>query len=138
MTMIFPAVWEGFGGILWYFQETPGLLPGRFTIFNKWQTKLQVRNIPFSNRAFLAHMCPIYRKTAAGSCNGNQRWVEVMNHLRVSVGTSSPGKQICFSTICCSRDFHFKETSGVLFPIEFHVVTFVILKLLSCLYRERS
>ena len=80
MTMIFPAVWEGFGGILWYFQETPGLLPGRFTIFNKWQTKLQVRNIPFSNRAFLAHMCPIYRKTAAGSCNGNQRWVEVMNH----------------------------------------------------------
>ena len=28
--------------------------------------KTQVRNIPFSNRVFLAHMCPIYRKTAAG------------------------------------------------------------------------
>ena len=48
--------------------------------FYQMVNKTQVRNIPFSNRVFLAHMCPIYRKTVAGSCNGNQRWVEVMNH----------------------------------------------------------
>ena len=111
MTMIFPAVWEGFGGILWYFQETPGLLPGRFTIFNKWQTKLQVRNIPFSNRAFLAHMCPIYRKTAAGSCNGNQRWVEVMNH---EFRSEHPHKEnrSAFRRSVARGDFHLKLLEG--------------------------
>ena len=99
---LLPGVWSWtLEWILMYFQETQGLLPGRFEILSNGK---QNRSGTLGNRVFLAHMCPIYRKTAAGSCNGNQRWVEVIEP-RVSVVTSPPRKQICFSKICCSRRF---------------------------------
>ena len=74
--------------------------------------KTQVRNIPFSNRVFLAHMCPIHRKTAAGYCNGNQRWVEVVNHEFRSEHPHQ-GNRSAFRRSVAPGDFHLKGTSGV-------------------------
>ena len=70
----------------------------------------QFRNFPFSDRVFLAHVCFIYLKTAVGPTmvtKGGSR-----SCTTSSIGTSPPGKQICFSMLC-SGDFHLKGTSGV-------------------------
>ena len=80
--------------------------------FKQMVNKTQVRNIPFSNRVFLAHMCPILRKTAVGSCNGNQRWVEVMNHEFRSEHPHQ-GNRSAFRRSVAPEDFHLKGTSDV-------------------------
>ena len=63
----------------------------------------QFRNFPFSDRVFLAHVCFIYLKTAVGPTmvtKGGSR-----SCTTSSIGTSPPGKQICFSMLCYSRRF---------------------------------
>ena len=112
----------------WYFLLSgvwPWMLDGSWCIFERPKVcfpvgstfyqmvnKTQVRNIPFSNRVFLAHMCPIYRKTVAGSCNGNQRWVEVMNH-KFRSQQPGQGNRSAFRRSVAPEDFHLKGTSGV-------------------------
>ena len=86
---LLPGVWPWtLEEILTYFQETQDLLPGRFTI---------------SDRVFLAHVCFIYLKTAAGPTMVTKGGLR--SCTAGSIGTSPPGKQICFSMLCSSRRF---------------------------------
>ena len=106
MILIFPAAW----GVASF--KRPKVFYPVGSTFYQMVNKTQVRNIPFSNRVFLAHMCPIYRKTVAGSCNGNQRWVEVMNHEFRSEHPHQ-GNRSAFRRSVAPEDFHLKGTSGV-------------------------
>ena len=63
----------------------------------------QVRNFPFIDRVFLAHVCFIYLKTAAGLTMVTKGGLR--SCTTSSNGTSPPGKQICFSMLCSSRRF---------------------------------
>ena len=84
MIIVFPAAW----GVALdvrrdpdVFSRDPRFVTRSVHDLTNGKKNSQVRNVPFSDRVFLAHICSIYRKTAArGSCNGNQRWFEVMHH----------------------------------------------------------
>ena len=53
-----------------------------------------------------------FPETAAGSCNGNQRWVEVMNQEFRSQHPYQ-GNRSAFRRSVAPGDFHLKGTSGV-------------------------
>ena len=94
-----------------YFQETQGLLPGRFNILSNGKQNsgsehsVQQSCFPCT---YVSHL----PKTVAGSCNGNQRWVEVMNHEFRSEHPHQ-GNRSAFRRSVAPEDFHLKGTSGV-------------------------
>ena len=113
MIIIFPAAW----GVALdvrdpdVFSRDPRFVTRSVHDLTNGKQNSQVRNVPFNDRVFLAHMCSIYLKTAAGPAMVTKGGLR--SCTTSSIGTSPPGKQTAFRCSVPPGDFHLKGTSGV-------------------------